>query len=70
MIQYPKGEHVWERIFNTGQIPVIIVTSKQQRDYYYLYELKDGKYVKLGRGRNPRELKEKYQVDRRAGFIT
>lgn len=41
-----------------------MLTSKiTSRDFYYLYEVVDGKLKKLGRGKNPLELEEKFDVD-------
>lgn len=37
-----------------------ITTSKPSREYYFLYELKDGKFVKLGKDRSPKVLEDKY----------
>ena len=43
-----------------------ILTSKNTRDYYYLYEvLEDGKIKKLGKAKDPPELEEKYCVMQR-----
>lgn len=57
---YPKGEIVWVGHYDKDSNLRYITTSKPARDYYYLYELKDGKFVKLGKDRNPRALEEKY----------
>ena len=57
---YPKGEIVWVGYCDKDSNLKYIITSKQTRDYYYLYELKDQKFVKLGRDRNPRVLEDKY----------
>ena len=57
---YPKGEIVWVSHYDKGGNLKYITTSKPTRDYYYLYELKDKKFVKLGRDRNPCALEDKY----------
>lgn len=57
---YPKGEIVWVSYCDKDNNLRYIITSKQTRDYYYLYELKEQKFVKLGRDRNPRVLEDKY----------
>lgn len=57
---YPKGEIVWVSHYDAHGNLRYITTSKQTRDYYYLYELVNGKFVKLGRDRNPRVLEDKY----------
>ena len=41
------------------------MTSKEARDYYFLYELVDGKLKKLGKARSPKELEEKFDVEKR-----
>ncbi len=49
---------------------MFIITSKESsRDYYFLYELVDGSFKKLGRARSPKELEEKYDVDKRIGVV-
>lgn len=66
--KYPKGERVWVGIYNKDHEPMFIITSKESsRDYYFLYELIGGSFKKLGRARSPKELEEKYDVDKRIG---
>lgn len=62
---YPKGERVWAGYYNRKGELLFIVTSKEAREYYFLYELKDGEFKKLGRAKSPPELIEKYQVTMR-----
>ncbi len=59
-LQYPKGEIVWVGHYDISHNLRYITTSKPSRDYYYLYELRDGKFVKLGRDKSPKVLEEKY----------
>ena len=54
---YPKGEIVWVGHYDKDGNLCYITTSKPSREYYFLYELKDGKFVKLGRDRSPKVLK-------------
>lgn len=62
-IQYPRGEIVWVNYANQKGEIMFILTSKENRDYYYLYEiLQDGKTKKLGRAKEPPELERKYNV--------
>lgn len=62
-IQYPKGETVWVIYANRDGAPVCILTSKESRDYYFLYEvLNDGKLKKLGKAKEPPELENKFNV--------
>lgn len=68
--KYPKGERVWVGIYNKGHELMFIITSKESsRDYYYLYELTGGVLKKLGRARSPKELEEKFEVDKRIGVV-
>ena len=60
-LSYPKNERVWVGYYNAKQELRFIITSKRDnRDWYFLYELKDGKFVKLAKSKNPLELSEKY----------
>lgn len=62
-IKYPKGEIVWVSYYNSEHKLLFVVTSKPIRDYYYLYELKEDGFKKLGRAQNPAELEEKFKVN-------
>lgn len=44
---------------------IYIITSKEARDWYYLYDLADGKFTKRGKAKEPPELLEKFGVDKR-----
>lgn len=59
-MEYPAGEKIWEFYNNKHGELAFIMTSKSSREYYFVYELQDGKFVKLGRGQNPRELEKKF----------
>lgn len=62
-IHYPKGETVWVNYANRNGDVVYILTSKTQRDYYYLYEvLDDGKLKKLGKAKEPPELEDRFNI--------
>lgn len=64
--KYPRGEHVWVGYYNHAHELKFIITSKEaSRDFYYLYELIDGVFRKLGRSRSPKELEEKFGVDKK-----
>lgn len=68
--KYPKGERVWVGYYNVKHELVFILTSKESsRDYFFLYELVDGAFKKLGRARSPKELEAKFDVDRRLGVM-
>ena len=57
-LKYPKGERVWVGYYKAQHELLFIMTSKEtSRDYYFLYELVDGSFRKLGKARSPKELK-------------
>ena len=64
----PKGETVWVDYKNADGVTVFILTSKDARDCFYLYELIDDKYVKLGKAKEPPELEAKFNVRERIGI--
>lgn len=56
----PKTERIWTRR-TTKSKDVYITTSKQNdRTYYFMYKIVDGKAVKLGKSKSPLELDRKY----------
>ena len=59
---YPKGERVWTGYYNRAGELLFIVTSKESRDWYFLYELVDGEFKKLGKAKTPPELEDKFGV--------
>ena len=62
-INCPKGEMVWVRYcLRDGTTKFLLTSKKQNRDYYYLYEVVEGKLVKLGRARTPPELEKKFDI--------
>ena len=58
--EYPKGETLWVSYYY-GKALKYIITSKAARDYYFLYEYTDDKFVKLGRSKSPAALEEKIE---------
>lgn len=63
--KYPKGERVWVGYYNSNHELRFILTSKESRDFYFLYELVEGNFCKLGKARSPTELEEKFRVYQR-----
>ncbi len=63
-IKYPKNEICWFHYFTSKHILMFLMTSNNSREWYYLYEFKDGKFVKLGRGKSPTELENKFEVEK------
>ena len=59
---YPKGEQVWASYYNLSHKLLFIITSKSTRDYYFLYELNDDIFKKLGKAKSPLELEEKFKI--------
>ena len=60
MYKYPPGEIIWSGYYNADGKLRYITTSKQDRFHYFLYELIDDKFVKLGKAYSPKVLEEKY----------
>lgn len=61
-LKYPKGETVWVTYHNTSEEIKFIITSKPARDAYFLYELIDNEFKKLGKAQTPTKLVETYDV--------
>lgn len=69
-LKYPKGERVWVGYYNAQHELIFIMTSKEtSRDYYFLYELVDGTFRKLGKARSPKELEAKFDVEKKMGVV-
>ena len=55
----PKTEQIWvKRTTSKGEI--YYITSKENRDFYFLYKEENGKAVKIGKAKSPLELESKY----------
>lgn len=67
ILKYPKGERVWRSYYNESKELRFIITSKSTRDVYFLYELINGEFKKLGKAKTPPELVEKYDVEKKIG---
>ena len=61
IVEYPRNEMPWIRYCAAGETRYIL-TSKEDRSAYFLYEIADGKPVRLGKAKEPPELVEKYGV--------
>lgn len=59
-MKIPKTETKWESIYGTGGDLLYVVTSKQDRSVYFLYQNEDGDFKKLGKASDPLSLKKKY----------
>ena len=59
MVGIPSTEIVWVTI--TDDLgDEYVITSKSDRNVYYLYRLEKEKAVKLGKGDNPLELEQNF----------
>lgn len=62
-VKYPKGETVWVGYYDSNHNLRFIITSKQNREHYFLYRVSDSMELqKLGRSKSPKELEDKYNV--------
>ncbi len=61
-VKYPAGEIAWIRYVNRDGETVSIITSKDSREWYYLYDLVGDKFMKRGKAKEPPELVEKFGV--------
>lgn len=62
-IKYPKGEIVWVGYYDSSHNLRFIITSKQNREHYFLYKVIDNMELKkLGKSKSPKELEDKYMV--------
>lgn len=59
---YPRGEIPWIRYQNAKGELKFLLTSKEARDWYFLYCYVDGKFEKLGKAHTPPELEKKFNV--------
>lgn len=62
MAKLPKDERVWVTYCSAGGRPRFVITSKPSRETYFLYEITDGDYKKLGKSGSPEELADKYEI--------
>lgn len=60
-IKYPKDEIVWVSYKNSNGELKYIITSKQSREFYFLYELVDNAFKKIGKAKTPTFLENKYK---------
>lgn len=64
-LKYPKGEKVWVSYYDTTHTLRFIMTTKDKsREFYFLYELVDGEFKKLGRAKSPTELERKFNINK------
>ena len=56
----PKSEKIWVKRISEGGGLYYTTSKIDDRSYYYLYKITDGKAVKIGKSKSPAELEEKY----------
>ena len=59
MTGIPSSEILWTTI-KTINGDTYYITSKEIRDYYYLYKKEGNKAVKINKNKDPLELENKY----------
>lgn len=62
ILKYPKGECGCVRYVNISGQLMFVLTTKNNTDSYFLYEVTENGLVKLGKGKNPYELEEKFDI--------
>ena len=55
----PPSERLWLTVTSVSGA-VFYITSKDTRDAYYIYVRSDSGYVRLGKGKTPPELENKF----------
>ena len=58
----PNNEIAWVEYFNRNHQPLFLLTSKEARDFYFLYEVVSDGYKRLGKAPSPIVLEDKYKV--------
>lgn len=58
-----KNEIPWLRYYDRAGNYRFLLTSSRNRELYFLYEVSDGDFTKLGKDRSPKKLEEKFHVD-------
>ena len=56
-----KGEHGKTSLYKDG-IEIGLITANQMETTFYLYEVVNGHYRKLGKADNPLELERRYKM--------
>ena len=61
-MKIPNGEIGWVGYYAPHDNLLFVITSKESREWYFLYEVQNGRLVKVGRAKEPPELIEKFKV--------
>ena len=59
----PKNERQWLSYYDKLGVKRFVMTSSASREFYYLYEVSNGNFTKLGKDRSPSKLEERFDVD-------
>lgn len=64
--KYPKDERICVGYYSVDNELLFILTSKKPSNgYFYLYELDGGSFKKLGKAHSPKELEDKFDVEKK-----
>lgn len=66
-IKHPKGEDACVTCCGKDHKPLFLITKKPLMETFFLYEFTRDGLVKLGKGKSPLELEEKFNVRKRMG---
>ena len=66
-VKCPKGEDSCVTYYGPDGNPLFRLTTKPSTGHFFLYEFTASGLVRLGKGRSPLELEEKYDVRKRMG---
>ena len=58
----PSSEIEWVEYLSREHKPLFLLRSKEPRDFYFLYEILDDGYKRIGKATSPIALEEKYKV--------
>ena len=58
-----RTERIWTDYIDKRGVKRFVMTSSQNRDWYFLYGLSNGSFIKLGKDRSPTKLEERFSVD-------
>lgn len=56
----PATETIWVQTTAADGTVYYTTAKTNNREFYFLYKMVDGKAVKLGKARNPKDLDQKY----------
>ena len=65
---YPKGERVMVGYIDHNKELKYIITCKEVRDYYFLYERSGNEFKKLGKAKEPTQLELKFNIFEKMGW--